>query len=127
MKNKKFLIAGLIALFIVGIVYVLAMETHDKSGYSHWKKSKFSHKNFGDKSAWSEKLDLPQDATKAQIMEALKAHYGKSKTGHANKIGKKHRFKKDASEENVAVIWPNNKEGNNHNSWKKDKGCGFHK
>ncbi len=120
MKNKKFLIAGLIALLIVGVVSVFAMGMYDKSGYGHWKMSKFSHKNFGDKGAWSEKLDIPSDATKAQIKEALKAHYGKTKAGYTIKIREKLGLPDDASEEEVQEALQ---------KWKENfhKGSGFHK
>ena len=79
MKNKKFVIAGLILILIVGVVSVFAMGTHSKSWYGHksWKKSgEHIYKDF-DKSAWLEKMGLPSDATEDQIIESKKELFGK--------------------------------------------------
>ena len=90
MKNKKFVIVGIIVILIVGIVSVFA--TQDKSWFGHkgWKKcGKCSYKNFGYKSAWLEKMGLPADATEAQIIEAKKELWGEKEDYKENKFHSK--------------------------------------
>ena len=90
MKNKRFVMAGIIVILIVGIVSVFA--TQDKSWFGHKGWKKHHYKNFGDKSAWLDKMGLPADATKAQIIEAKKELWGE-KAGY--KENKFHSKKKD--------------------------------
>ena len=105
---KKFLIIGLIVLFVVGILSVFA--TGDNGfGHKSWKKSGDFHKKF-DQSKWLDKLGLPDDATDDEIKEAFKSKFSK------------HKGKRTGSD--VVVVWPDgNKEGYKGHGFY--KGCGF--
>ena len=119
MKNKKFMIAGLIVILIVGVVSVYAIGTQNKSWYD-WKKSgEYTHKNFEDKSAWLEKMGLSSDATEAQIIEAKKELWGQNKADYMIKIREKLGLSDDASEEEVQEALQKWKEENNFHkgSW----------
>ena len=124
MKNKKFVMAGLIVILIVGLVSVFAIGTQ-KSWYGHkgWKKSgEHTYKNFEDKSAWLEKMELPSDATEDQIIAAKKEHWGESKADYMITIREKLGLPDDASEEEVQEALQKWKEEKNFH-----KGSGFHK
>ena len=123
MKNKKFVIAGLIVILLVGVVSVLAIGTQNKLWYGHkdWKKSGHIYKDF-DKSAWLEKIGLTSDATETQIIEAKKELWGQSKADHMISIREKLGLPDDASEEEVKEALQKWKEENNFH-----KGFGFHK
>ena len=125
MKNKKLMIVGLIIILVVGIVSVFAIETQNKSWYGHkgWKKSgEHAYKNFEDKSAWLEKMGLPSDATKTQIIEAKKERWGQGKAGHMYNIREKLGLSDDASDEEVQEVLKKWKEEKNFH-----KGSGLHK
>ncbi len=130
MKNKKFMIAGLIIILVVGIVSVFAIGTQNKSWYGHkgWKKSgEHTYENFGDKSAWLEKLGLPSDATETQIMEAKKEYFGQGKADHMINIREKLGLPDDASEEEVQEAWQKWTAETKCHSKKNHKGSGFSK
>ena len=106
MKNKKFVIVGLVALLIIGIVSVFATGTGDKSWFGHkgWKSSgEHFYKNFGDKSLWLEKLGLPSDATEEQIQEAIKEQWEQRKAEYNKAIREKLGLSEDATQEQVIV------------------------
>ena len=124
MKNKKFMIIGLIAILIVGLVSVFAIGTHNKSQYGHWGLKKCgdcTHKNFEDKGAWLEKMGLPSDATEAQIIEAKKELWGKDKADYMLNIREKLGLPDDASEEEVQEALQKLKEEKNFH---KESWCG---
>ena len=123
MKNKKFLIAGLIVILIAGIVSVFAIGVQDKLyGHKAWKKSgEYTDKNFEDQSAWLEKLGLSSDATEAQIIAAKKEIWG-HKADYMIDIREKLGLPDDASEEEVKEALQKWKEEKNFH-----KGFGFHK
>jgi len=80
MKNKKLIVIGLIAVLIVGLISVFVVARYESSWHKSWKKDGFhSYKDFGDKSGWVEKLGLPANATKEQIMDAKREKWGSSK------------------------------------------------
>ena len=104
MTNKKFVMAGLVALLIIGIVSVFAIGTEEKSWFSHkgWKSSEnHMYKNFGDKSSWLEKLGLPSDATETQIQEVLKEQWEQRKAKHSQAVMEKLGLPEDATQEQV--------------------------
>ncbi|MBW2985099.1 hypothetical protein KY313_00385 [Candidatus Woesearchaeota archaeon] len=106
MKNKKLVMMGLLGILIIGVVSVFAIGSQNKYDYKGWKKfGDYTHKNFYDKSAWLEKLGLPSDATKDQIMEAKKEHWGKGKANHMFNFREKLGLSDDASEEEVNEAW----------------------
>ena len=113
MKNKKFVIAGLIVILVVGIVSVFAIGDKSWFGHKAWKKSG-KHLNFGDKSAWLEKMGLPSDATETQIIEAKKELWGQD---HMIDIREKLGLPEDASEEEVQEALQKWKENFHKGSW----------
>ena len=124
MKNKIFVIAGLIVILIVGLVSVFAIGTQNGSWYGHkgWKKSgEHTYKDF-DKSAWLEKMGLSSDATETQIIEAKKELWGQSKADYMITIREKLGLSDDASEEEVKEALQKWKEEKNFH-----EGSGFHK
>ena len=125
MKNKKFVIIGLIVIFIVGLISVFAVGTQTKSWYGRkgWKGGgEHAYKDFGDKSAWLEKLGLSSDATETQIIEAKKELWGQGKEDYMIDIREKLGLSDAASEEEVLEALKKWKEENNFH-----KGSGFHK
>lgn len=104
MKNKKFVIVGLVALLVIGIVSVFVIGTEGKSWFSHksWKNSgEHFYKNFGDKSSWLEKLGLPSNATETQIQGALKDQWEQKHMEYNKKIREKLGLPEDATQEQV--------------------------
>ena len=125
MKNKKFVIAGLIVIIIVGVASVFAIGIQNKSWYGHKdckKSGEHTCNNFEDKSAWLEKMGLSSDATEAQIIEAKKEIWGQDKEDYMIAIREKLGLSDDASEEEVQEALQKWKEENNFH-----KGSGFHK
>jgi len=120
MKNKKFLMIGLILLLIIGLVSVFVSGTQNKSSYGHygWKNGGGCNYNNVDKSAWLEKLGLTSDATDEEIIEAKKELFGQHKTNHWVNIKEKLGLSDDASDEEVEDALQKWKEGNNFH-WKK--------
>lgn len=104
MKNKKFMMIGLVTLLLIGIVSVFAIGIDDKSWFSYkgWKSNgKHFYKNFGNKSPWLEKLGLPSNATETQIQEALKEQWEQKHVGYNKKIREKLGLPDDATQEQV--------------------------
>ena len=117
MKNKKLVMIGLLGILIIGVVSVFAVGAQNKYHYKDWKKfGEHTYKNFYDKNAWLEKLGLPLDATKDQIMEAKKEQWGKGKANHMFNFREKLGLSDDASEEEVKEAWQKWKEDNNFHS-----------
>ena len=127
MKNKKMVMIGLLSILVIGVVSVFAVGAQNKYHYKDWKKfGEHTYKNFYDKSAWLEKLGLPSDATKDQIMEAKKEHWGKGKANHMFNFREKLGLSDDASEEEVKEAWQKWKGENKFHSKEGYKGewCG---
>ncbi len=125
MKKKKIVVAGLIVILIVVVVSVFVIGTQNKLWYGHkgWKKSgEHTYTNFGDKSAWLEKLGLSDDATEAQIIAAKKEIWMQDKADYMINIREKLGLPDDASEEEVKGALQKWKEEKNFH-----KGSGFHK
>ena len=104
MKNKKFIVVGLIIILVIGIASVFATGEKDKSWFGHkdWKRGgKHFNKNFGDKSSLLEKLGLPSDANKAQIREASKGKWEQKYIKSGKKLKEKLGLPEDASKEEI--------------------------
>lgn len=121
---------GLIVIVIVVIVSVFAIGTQNKLWYGHkgWKKSgEHTYNNFGDKSAWLEKLGLSDDATEAQIIAAKKEIWMQDKADYMINIREKLGLLDDASEEEVQEALQKWKAENEFHSKKGYKHSGFSK
>lgn len=131
MKNKRFVIAGIIVILAIGMFSVFA--TQDSwFGHKGWKKcGTCSYKNlegcpykdFGDKSAWLEKMGLSPDATDAEIIAAKKSLWTQDKADYMTGIREKLGLSPDASEEEVNEAMQQWKSGFHS----KKKSFGFHK
>lgn len=99
MKNKPLIISLIIFILLLAVVSVLA--SYDMSWYVHkdwsasdkvWSMSdKHSFMGSDYKSAWLEKVGLPEDASDAQILEFKKSLW-EQKEGHMFSFKENHRF-----------------------------------
>lgn len=123
MKNKKFVIIGLIVILIVAVVSVFAMG-HTNLWYGHNDKKKCgecANKNFEYKSDWLERMGLPSDSTYAQIISAKKENWMQDSADYMVNIREKLGLPDDASEGEVQEALQEWKEENNFHY-----GFGFH-
>ena len=124
MINKKVVIIGLLSIFIIGVFSVFVVGAQNKYHYNGWKKfGEHTYKHSYDKSAWLEKLGLPSDATKDQIMEAKKEHWGEGRVNHMFNFREKLGLSDDASREGMKEAWQKWKEDNNFYSKEGYKSC----
>lgn len=116
MKNKKLLVGGLLMLLVIGIISVVAVSAQtDENGEHFWGKHKFgikkwsSHFGLSDHSAnldkFKEKLDLPENATKEDFLEALKEKKGTWNDFHATNLREKLGLSENATDEEVQQAW----------------------
>lgn len=129
MIYEKFVMIGLVALLVIGIVSAFATGAGDKSWFSHkgWKSSgNHFYKNCEDKKL--DKLGLPPNATETQIQEALKGYFGQRKIEYGEIIREKLGLLEDASEEEVIEALQKWREENkDHLSGFGHRRYGFHK
>ena len=118
MKNKIFLIIGIITILIVGLSFVTAQNKWHGFKKNGYHKDWTGHKNF-DKSAWLEKMGLPADATDDEIIAAKKVHYTKEfdMSAWLEKMG----LPADATEDEIAEF--KEAQWEDKTAWKKE---GFH-
>jgi len=101
--KKKLMVLGIIAILTISIISVFVIGSSDK----FHKKWMGIHKNF-DKSAWLDKLGIPEDASQEEIWETKKLKWGERHSNIKEKLG----LSEDASDEEVQAAlkeWKENK------------------
>jgi len=87
MKNKKFLLVGLIIILVIGLFSVLTVA-QNKYSHGDWdghKKKWEGHYKVFDKATWLEKVGLPADATDEEIIEFKKSQWELKKDSYSKK------------------------------------------
>jgi len=105
MKNKL-IVLGIIALLTIGIASVFVFGSSD-----NFHKNWIGKHKFFDKSAWIDKLGLPEDASEEEIWEAKKSKWEDWNSKIKEKLG----LPEDATDKEVQAAleeWKENKDFN---------------
>lgn len=125
MEKRKIWMIGLVVLLIIGVVSIFAVSAQTGEGNQKnpfcgknkqgiFSKGFRSHSGFLNHSAeldkFKEQLNLSEDATKEDILEALKEKKGTWKRQHATNLHEKHGLPVDVTDDQVREDWKQKRE-----------------